>query len=176
MQQQLCVLYIDFAKACDTVPHDILIKKLALFGMGGKLLKLFISYLTDRTQFVQINNHESTLQKVTSSVPQGSILGPLLFLIFNNDLPDTMPQSDSLGYADDYKAIFSAQSGLDRAMDALAIWLRENKMSVDISKTNIMNLRVKMTASLFNQCLPVTDRYNSRYKSKLDRELQQKML
>ena len=74
-------------------------------------------------------------------MPQGSILGPL-FLMSINDLPNKMPQADSSGFADDYKAIFSAQSGLDRAVDALAIWLKENKISV-ISKTNIMNLKAK---------------------------------
>ena len=122
-----CVLFIDFARASDTVPHEILIANLAHFGIGEKLLKLIVSYLTDRTQFVKINDHKSTFQKVTS-VPQGSILGPHLSLMFINDLPDTMPQADSFGYADDYKAMFSAQSGLDHAVDALATWLKEDKM------------------------------------------------
>ena len=67
-----------------------------------------------------------------------------------------MPPADSLRYANDYKANLSAQSGLDRAMDdALAIGLMKNKISVNISKTNIMNLKGKMAASLINQCLPV---------------------
>ena len=76
--------------------------------------------------------------------------------MFINDLPDTMPQADSFGYADDYKATFGAQSGLDRAVDALAIWLKENTMSVNISKAYIMKLRGRMTASLNKKCLPVT--------------------
>ena len=87
-----------------------------------------MSSLTDRTRFVKIKNHKSTLQRVTS-VPQGSILGPLLFLMFFNDLLDTMTQADSFGNADDNKAIFSAQIGFGRAVDALAKGLKEDKMS-----------------------------------------------
>ena len=73
----MTVLYLAFAKAFNTVPPELLLRKFAFFGVGGNLLKLIAFYLTDRVQFVKINNHESTKPNVTSGVPQGAILGPL---------------------------------------------------------------------------------------------------
>ena len=113
--QELAVLYLDFAKAFDTVPHDILLTKIKIFGIGGKLLSLIYSYLNNRKQCVKIEDCSSTLKEVTSGVPQGSILGPLLFLLFINDLPETMNDTDSFGYADDFKAILLNQTSLDTA-------------------------------------------------------------
>ena len=102
-------------KAFDTVPHDILLTKIKIFGIGGKLLSLIYSYLNNRKQCVKIEDCSSTLKEVTSGVPQGSILGPLLFLLFINDLPETMNDTDSFGYADDFKAILLNQTSLDTA-------------------------------------------------------------
>ena len=126
-QEQICVLYIDFAKAFDIVSLDLLIGNMAIFGICGKPLKLFASFLTDRIQFVQINDLKSNWRKENSGVPQGSILGPLFFLKSIDDLPDVIPQADNFGYAVDHKALFSAHSGLDRAVNTFAIWLKEKK-------------------------------------------------
>jgi hypothetical protein len=81
----VCGLFLDFAKAFDTVNHDILLKKLYGFGIRGLSLEWFKSYLDNRKQYVKINNVESSLQIISCGVPQGSTLGPLLFLIYIKD-------------------------------------------------------------------------------------------
>ena len=151
--QELAVLYLDFAKAFDTVPHDILLTKIKIFGIGGKLLSLIYSYLNNRKQGVKIEDCSSTLKEVTSGVPQGSILGPLLFLLFINDLPETMNDTDSFGYADDFKAILLNQTSLDTATLKIEKWLHENKMQPNIKKSTLLGIKGDLKASLLNKNL-----------------------
>ena len=83
-----CTIFLDLAKAFDSVSHDILLKKLEKYGVRGNALNLFTSYLDSRYQFVKLGETKSPVKLIEFSVHQGSILGPLLFLIYINDLPE----------------------------------------------------------------------------------------
>ena len=98
----LDAIYFDFMKAFDTVPHKRLIGKLESYGISEDLIELVKSFLTDRRQRVRVNGSCSDFQQVTSGIPQGSVLGPILFVIYINDLPDKL-ESDCYMFADDTK-------------------------------------------------------------------------
>ena len=98
--QPLDVSYLDFAKAFDSVPHKRLLSKLKTYGVRGKLLRWIESFLTGRLQRVLIQGDASSWCPVTSGIPQGSVLGPTLFIIYVNDLPDSVTNSVSM-FADD---------------------------------------------------------------------------
>ena len=83
-------IYIDLSKALDTIDHSILLSKLSYYGITGCDNKLFVSYLSNRYQFVEYNNAQSVTELINTGVPQGSILSPLLFLIYINDLPNVI--------------------------------------------------------------------------------------
>ena len=99
-------IYTDFSKAFDSVPHQRLLNKIHAYGIRGKLLKWIESFLSDRKQRVVLGNQKSNWQPVTSGIPQGSVLGPILFTIFINDIPEVVESLMKL-FADDAK-IFKA--------------------------------------------------------------------
>jgi hypothetical protein len=103
-------IFIDFAKAFDTVNHDILLKKLYHYGIRGVAYNWLESYLTNRKQFCTYNGTKSTLTTISCGVPQGSILGPLLFLVYVNDLGDIFNKINSVLFADDTNLIVTGNS------------------------------------------------------------------
>ena len=136
-----CGIYLDLKKAFDTVEHNILLSKLSVYGFAGTFFNLIESYLSDRFQCVEFHTIKSKLQQVSIGVPQGSILGPLLFILYINDLPNVCKQASTLLYADDTAIFFQSknttqlQSTLDTELPLLCSWFRTNKLSLNTNKT-----------------------------------------
>ena len=138
------VIFHDLKKAFDTVDHDILIKKLSYYGLNGKEFSLLQSYLTNRSQCCSVNGKVSNFSSISCGVPQGSILGPLLFIIYMNDLQQVTDNCDISMYADDthLSAALKGSSDINIEIipDFLKIcdWLQANKLSLNILKTEYM--------------------------------------
>ena len=128
--KQIDVIYLDMSKAFDKVSHKRLLLRLREFGFSGNILNWFHSYLQDRRQQTTILGATSSPTPVTSGVPQGSILGPLLFLLYENDLPSSIANSSIATYADDTK-IFKEINSLN---DATV--LQEDLSNFEASSTN----------------------------------------
>ena len=148
---QTDVIYLDFAKAFDSVDHQILLHKLASYGVSGHLYEWFADYLSGRRQRVVVDGATSNWVPVTSGVPQGSLLGPVLFVIFINDLPDILPDETLAAlYADDtklYKSITSVGDceSLQQALTDLDCWSRDNNLDFNESKCKVLTITRKKT-------------------------------
>ena len=140
-------VFIDLQKAFDTVDHKILLSKLGHYGIRGKANDWFRSYLTGRKQFVSINGSNSDLSAIEFGVPQGSVLGPLLFLIYINDLHFSIKYSITRHYADDTclliknKSLKQLKKQLNIDLKILTSWLKANKIALNASKTEILIFR-----------------------------------
>ena len=154
---------IDFKKAFDLVDHAILLEKLKHYKLTNNTISWFQSYLNKRKQKVSLNNTMSDDEVIISGVPQGSILGPLLFLLFINDLPLYTDSSNTDMYADDTtlyvcgKTLEDIRTNLQMALDSLAKWCRYNGMIINTSKTKVMLITThQKRASLPNEQLSLT--------------------
>ena len=143
---QVDILYLDFSKAFDSVSHSLLLYKLEQFyGFTDLFIQLFESYLRQRMQCVLIDGENSSWNDVTSGVPQGSILGPYLFLLFINDMPDVVTASTTALFADDCKIFKEIEShddclALQNDLNSLHQWSTEWKMSFNASKCKILTI------------------------------------
>ena len=148
------ILFLDLKKAFDTIDHEILLSKLELYGFKGVSPNLFRDYLSDRTQVTVINNVNSETSFISCGVPQGSILGPLLFLLYTNDLPNCNLLSDVRMYADDTNLTFASEdpnelfSSLTHDLGNLKQWLDSNRLSLNVLKTKRLFTGTRQKISL----------------------------
>lgn len=130
--------FLDLRKAFDTVNHNILLLKMEKYGIRGPTLKLMKSYLRERQQFVELEDFTSSLKPILCGVPQGSILGPLLFLIYINDIHVDSNDSKILLFADD-TCLIRQNASLDdfnSDLNEIKTWLDGNRLALNVSKTN----------------------------------------
>ena len=142
--QMTGLIFIDLKKAFDTVDHEILCKKLYLYGVQNRELAWFKSFLSNRKQFARVNGAGSKIEEIDIGVPQGSCLGPLLFLVYINDLPIAIKNSKTSMYADDAsiyrcsKDMPQLNKEINKDLEKLDEWLIGNKLSLNVAKTHSM--------------------------------------
>jgi len=157
------VIYFDLAKAFDSVPHDILLTKLSDISLPPFLYSILYTYLLNRKQRVRVGSSYSPWAPVTSGVPQGSVLGPLLFLIFINDLPDVI-SALCLLFADDLKIYRcvnnrSDAESLQNDVSSILNWATKNGLKINEKKCQVLHLgsnNLKFTYKLNNTPIPQT--------------------
>ena len=137
-------VFVDPKKAFHTADHNNLLEKLDYYGIRGVAKDWFHSYLDNRKQYVTLNGSNSSIKTILTGVPQGSVLGPLLFLIYINDLCKCVKYSETYHFADDTNMLLSHSSleTLAKRMNSdlknLSQWLKANKLSLNVTKTELI--------------------------------------
>ena len=165
-------IYLDYSKAFDKIDHQILIKKLEYYKISGKYLKWITNFLKDRSQTVYVNNTYSYSTPVVSGVPQGSVLGPVLFILFINDLPNNLENCSVLTFADDTKIVSKIGSEADSQnlqtnLNKIVDWSKNNNMELNVNKFELISHKYnKENDNLISfQSLPYHNQFTSYYAS-----------
>ena len=149
--EHIGAVLIDLSKAFDSIDHALLLKKLQSYGVEGNEFNWFTNYLTSRKQRVSLDGTYSDWANISKGVPQGSILGPLMFLVFVNDLPDIVDTCTVNLYADDTTIYYSnkdpklVQSTINSDLENIVSWIEMNGLKMNVNKTQMMTLQRKST-------------------------------
>ena len=146
-QKRVLGIFIDESKAFDTINHGILLEKLCRYGIRGNCLELLKDYLTSRNQLVKFNGEKSNIGIIEFGVPQGSVLGPLLFLIYINDIINCSKTSRFVLFADDTYIFISANNESEayeianKTLEDLQRYMLSNQLHINLSKCTYMHFR-----------------------------------
>ena len=169
-----CGIFIDLRKAFDTVNHNILLLKMEHYGVRGPSLQWFRFYLSERKQYVYINGECSELKQISCGVPQGLVLGPLLFLIYIDDLPNISKKIDLYLFADDTnlyyedKSLENVEIRVNKELKNLYLWLSVNRLALNIEKTNFVifhpfNKPLKYNVTILIHKKAITEKKSIKY-------------
>ena len=168
-----CCVFLDIAKAFDVVKHDILILKLECMGIPNSITKLLTCYLTNRSQYILHDGLKSNICKTNTGVPQGSILGPTLFNIYVNDLPNFIQNSEVAMFADDVACfntnhdINTLYQTMQQDLKAIEHWYASNHLAININKSNFIIFKSRANINKVNDIVKINNLTLSIYNNTL---------